>query len=59
MKRAGDVFFNGGASPGKIRAAGQVRAQLSLEDSAYTSIVNNYKEEKSFFQFCLAQASLE
>jgi hypothetical protein len=29
MKRAGDVFFNGGALPGKIRAAGKVRAQLS------------------------------
>ncbi len=62
MKRAGDVFFNGGALPGRRRSAGKVRAQLSQEDPAYTLIVNDYKEEKcsqELFQFCLAQASLE
>ncbi len=62
MKQAGDVFFNGGALPGKRRSAGKVRARLSQEDPVYTSIVNDYEEEKSsqeLFQFCLAQASLE
>jgi hypothetical protein len=29
MTRAGDIFFNGGALPGKRRSAGKIRAQLS------------------------------
>ncbi len=60
MKQAGDVLFNGAASGGKIGAAGKVRAQLSGEDPAYTSIVDDCKEEKSsqeLFQSCLVQAS--
>ena len=46
MKRAGDTFFGGAASPATKTAAGKVCAQLSWVDAAYTLIVDDYKAEK-------------
>ncbi len=62
MKRAGDAFFNGASSPATKIAAGKVCAQLSWEDVVYTSIVDDYKEEKNLqelIQYCLMQSTLE
>ena len=62
MKRAGDTFFSGAASPATKIAAGKVCTQLSWGDVVYTSIVDDYKEEKKFqdlCQYCLMQSTLE
>ena len=62
MKRAGDTFFGGAASPATKAAAGKVRAQLSRADAAYTSIVDDYEAEKNsqeIFKYCLEQSTLE
>jgi len=62
MKRAGDTFFGGAASPATKAAAGKVRAQLSRADAVYTSIVDDYEAEKhsqEIFKFCLEKSTLE
>ena len=59
MKRAGDTFFGGAASPATKAAAGKVRAQLSRADAAYTSIEDDYEAEKNsqeIFKYCLEQS---
>jgi len=62
MKRAGDTFFGGAASPATKAAAGKVCAQLSWADAAYTLIVDDYEAEKTsleIFKYCLEQSTLE
>jgi hypothetical protein len=62
MKRAGNIFFSGVASPATKKSAGKVCAHLSREDAAYTSIVDNYEAEKNsqeIFKYCLEQEILE
>jgi hypothetical protein len=62
VKRAGDTFFGGAASPATKAAAGMVRAQLSWADAAYTSIVDDYEAEKisqEILKYCLEQSTLD
>jgi hypothetical protein len=62
MKRAGDTFFGGAASPATKAAAGEVRVQLSRADVAYTSIVDDFEAEKNsqeIFKYCFEQSTLE
>ena len=62
MKRAGDTFFGGATSPATKVAAGKVRSHLAWADVVYTSIVDDYEEEKNsqeIFKFCVEQTTLE
>jgi hypothetical protein len=63
MKRAGDMFFSGPeTTPTKRNCAGRVRTQLSRSDPEFTSILEDYEDEKNsqeIFEFCLAQTRLE
>jgi hypothetical protein len=63
MKWAGDMFFSGPEmTPTKRNCAGRVRTQLARSDPAFTSILEEYEEEKNsqeIFEFCLAQTRLE
>jgi hypothetical protein len=63
MKRAGDMFFSGPeTTPTKRNCAGRVRTQLARSDPTFTSILEEYEEEKKsqeIFEFCLAQTRLE
>ena len=63
VKRAGDMFFSGPeTTPTKRNCAGKVRTQLARSDPAFTSILEDYEEDKNsqeIFEFCLAQTQLE
>jgi hypothetical protein len=63
MKRAGYMFFSGPeTTPTKRNCAGKVRTQLARSNPAFTSILEDYEEEKNsqeIFEFCLAQTQLE
>jgi hypothetical protein len=63
MKRAGDMFFSGPEmTPTKRNCAGRVRTQLACSDPAFTSILEEYEDEKNsqeIFKFCLAQTRLD
>ena len=62
VKRAGDTFFGGVASPATKAAAGKGRAQLARADAAYTSIEDDYEAEKNsqeIFKYCLEQSTLD
>jgi hypothetical protein len=63
VKRAGDMFFSGPeTTPTKRNCAVRVRTQLARSDPAFTSILEEYEEEKNsqeIFEFCLAQTRLE
>ena len=62
MKRAGDTFFGEATSPATKVAAGKVCSHLARADVVYTSIVDDYEEEKNsqeIFKFCVEQTTLE
>jgi hypothetical protein len=63
MKRAGDMFFSGPEmTPTKRNCTGRARTQLARYDPAFTSILEEYEEEKysqEIFEFCLVQTRLE
>ena len=63
MKRAGDAYFFGGAgiSPGKRAKSGTVRAELACGNPAFTSIIEDYGEEKNsqeLWAMCVTQTDL-
>ncbi len=63
MKRAGDAYFFGGVgiSPGKRAKSGTVRAELACSNPAFTSILEDYGEEKNsqeLLAMCVAQTDI-
>jgi len=48
MKRAGDMFFSGPkTTPTKWSCMGRVRTQLTCSNPAFTSVLEEYEEEKN------------
>jgi hypothetical protein len=63
MKRAGDAYFFGGAgiSPGKRAKSGTVRSELARGNPTFTSILEDYGEEKNsqeLLAMCVAQTDV-
>jgi len=63
MKQAEDMFFSGPkTTPTKRTCVKRVRIQLTCSDPAFTSILEEYEEEKNskeIFEFRWAQTWLE
>jgi hypothetical protein len=63
MKRAGDAYFFGGEgiSPGKRVKSGTVRSELACGNPAFTSIIEDYGEERNsqeLWMMCVAQTNV-